>query len=186
MAYPSMRNPREVRSHLHTVYNDYVHGDTLFPRWRLKIAPEALPKKTQEIAGRLALAWSEIDLDRRYFESAAMAMGQTLKAEFDASGGEEARSVLVVTNCGRNALRMGVLRVEGGTPTLRISTWPRGLFLETYQGHEFGVVDGQSISLQDGHIVGQTDTFVVRESNASGLFGMSPESTEHFLRELAS
>jgi len=161
-----------VRSFIDNVYAGYASGHDLFPSKRIRIGFEDLPQKTQRVAALLEHAWAVIDEDRSYFNNAVLGTFDTLKA----SGSKDDKKALVVTRIGRNVVNLAIINVLP-EPAVSISQWPRGEFVEQFEGHQFGLHSGGSVTLRDGKMQGSFNGLVVRHSNAAGVFGISPEQT---------
>lgn len=154
MGYPSNR-PEHVRTLMQNVHDRYAQGIDLFPKFRLKVHPEDLPKRSNHAANLLVRAWDRIDEDRAYFDDTLNAMA-------------EIGSGLTVVRVGRNAVKTGFLAPGAAEPA--VETMSINEFHELYDGQEFALTDGRTASYVDGDLQQSgTDLALVRGSNVNQI-----------------
>lgn len=132
MSLRSPDNPKELRTALHTFYEEYAHGTVNFPRIRLVGDPESvegLPRKTQPIARALIHAWDEIDTERGAHRGLVdFQLKNPNEQLLSGTGG------MILGRAGRNALDVSILTpVNGDIKVAHTLVGPRPvkeLFLE--------------------------------------------------------
>jgi len=113
MSYPNGRNPREIRSYLHTAYDRYIHGVDVFPS--VIVSPTdvvKLPSKTQPIAAALSAASLGIAEDALRTQRDCENIGKRMFVLWREHGGSKA---IVVGRLGLNAARMSILEYPAGS-----------------------------------------------------------------------
>jgi len=179
MAYPDTRNPREVRAFIENIYARYVSGEDRFPKARLVRSAELLATKTRPVARALESAWRGIDEDRSYFESSLGAVFDSLR-----NRGPDTKPAIVVTAIGRNVVNVGRIQTHP-RPNIQITEFPRREFLETFEGHSFGLANGGAVTLRNGKMEGEFGGVIIRENNASALVGFNEEETQRVMADIA-
>lgn len=154
MGYPSSR-PEHIRTLMQNVHDRYAQGVDLFPKFRLKVEPEELPRKSRHAAGLLVKAWDRIDEDRAYFDETLDVMSRV-------------GSGLTVVRIGRNAVQVGFLAREEVEPTVDLMS--TATFEELYGNKEFVIRDGRTASYVEGELRQPgTDVAIARGSNLSQI-----------------
>ena len=167
MSFINPRDPREVRAAVHTGYERYAQGIDMFPRLRIAGSADLFPRKTQPIAAALIGAWDRIDEDNAYFEDASRAVVRT--AVENHQRGIEYEAMLVITQVGRNCVKLTSVSQGEQQPEASIGVFDRADFVEQFDGVEIQGTDGRSVVLRDGQMHGDFDRAVVRGSNVSGI-----------------
>jgi hypothetical protein len=140
---------------MQNVHDRYAQGVDLFPKFRLKVQPEDLPKRSRHAAGLLVRAWDRIDEDRAYFDATLSALA-------------EVGSGLTVVRVGRNAVKTGFLASEDAE--LAVDVMPIGEFHELYDGQEFVLKGGRTASYTDGRLQqSESDFTIARGSNVNQI-----------------
>jgi hypothetical protein len=160
MSYPNQQRPGEVRAYFHNVYERYAQGVDVFPKARLAADVDALPRKTQKIAGILNNAWAIIDGDRDYFE----AQTRSAVEQIEASGRETARGV-VIAKVGINAVRFSSVALEAGQFTITHGTFSGDDKNELFRDLELPMTNGVNLHIIDGELQGEPcpDALVLRD-----------------------
>jgi hypothetical protein len=180
MPYVDISNPRRVRASLESAYANYQTGRDLFPSVRLHTAVENLPRKTQPVAANLGYAWAVIDNDRSFFERSVLGFIESTQAA------RRTERALVMTNVGRNAVYYADVSVTSEAPKVELTVFPTEEFVTMFDGHEFNIRGGGSLTLRDGVIEGPVDGLVVRHGNVSGIFGAPEEEAAELMRAMGT
>lgn len=166
-AFPDVKNPREVRALMHTIYDRYIHGHDLFPKIRLS-DPELLSRKSKDIGRLLFNAWSIIDEDNRFFD-------QAIEDAVVILGKQESPNLgSIVTTVGRNAVNFAFIETVGdGSPVKVIhGIQDRQSFTRYAETHPQLLSDGRVVSFANGHLQPQPtpEAVIYRRSNAASIF----------------
>lgn len=142
----SPNNAKELRTALHTFYEEYAQGTVNFPRVRLvRSNPEEieeLPRKTRPIARALVKAWDGIDAERTA-HSGLVDFHRENPHELLLKGVGRG---MVLGAAGRNALDMSIFTpVEEGFAIQHVLIGPRPV--------REGFLREANIELADGRIV---------------------------------
>lgn len=178
MGYPDTRNPRHVRALLDNAYAGYASGKDILPRVRLGAAFEDMPVKSQKIAALLEMTWADIDEDHAYFSDAVSGSFETLKAT-----GEEDRNGLVVVQIGKNAVGVAGIHMSP-EPHVNIDVLSVPEFVEQFEGRQFDLRRGGTVTYADGQMRGSLSGVVVRHEVENGVFGTDPEQTQALMESM--
>lgn len=171
-AYPDFRNPREVRSYMHTVYDRYVHGTDLFPKIRV-LEPEAFASKSRAIARTLFREWTIIDEDNDYFHDMLLTSALKLKSAEKPTVGK------IIAKAGRNAVNFAFIEMPGQKQPGSIihGVQDAKSIIESLEGDVLRLTDGRSLTYVNGDLQPEPspDGIIIRKSGASGIFIAKPQ-----------